>query len=120
MRGFGRLDGDEGFAEVFFDSAFVPDEAVPGGVVLGDVDQGWSVAMATTSSERGLTLRAPGRFTATADRLVDLYRQRSKAADTLDPALRDRYARTGRARVERDLTYDILAKRLFNAIEART
>ena len=92
VRGFGRLDGDEGFAEVFFDGAFLADDAVPGGVVLGGVGQGWSVAMATTSSERGLTLRAPGRFTATADRLVDLYRERAKGAgpDDLDPGLRDR------------------------------
>jgi alkylation response protein AidB-like acyl-CoA dehydrogenase len=92
VRGFGRLDGDEGFAEVFFDGAFLPDDAVPGGVVLGGVGQGWSVAMATTSSERGLTLRSPGRFTATADRLVDLYRERagSAAAGELDPGLRDR------------------------------
>ena len=92
VRGFGRLDGDEGFAEVFFDGAFVPDDAIPGGVVLGGEGQGWSVAMATTSSERGLTLRAPGRFTATADRLVDLYRERARsaAADDLDPGLRDR------------------------------
>jgi alkylation response protein AidB-like acyl-CoA dehydrogenase len=71
VRGFGRLDGDEGFAEVFFEDAFVPDDAV-----LGDLHQGWGVAMATTSSERGLTLRSPGRFAATADRLVDLYRRR--------------------------------------------
>jgi alkylation response protein AidB-like acyl-CoA dehydrogenase len=35
--------------------------------------------MATTSSERGLTLRSPGRFQATATRLVDLARQ--QAAD---------------------------------------
>ena len=60
VRGFGRLDGDEGFAEVFFDGAFLPDDALPGGVVLGGVGEGWSVAMATTSSERGLTLRSPG------------------------------------------------------------
>ncbi len=93
VRGFGRLDGDEGFAEVFFDGAFLPDDAIPGGVVLGGVGEGWSVAMATTSSERGLTLRAPGRFTATADRLVDLYRERAArpgAATDLDPGLRDR------------------------------
>ena len=32
--------------------------------------------MATTGSERGLTLRSPGRFLATADRLIDLYRER--------------------------------------------
>jgi hypothetical protein len=63
-----RLDGDEGFAEVFFDGAFVPDD-----MVLGGVDDGWSVAMATTGSERGLTLRSPGRFLATARRLVELH-----------------------------------------------
>lgn len=70
VRGVDRLDGDEGFAEVFFDGAFVPDADV-----LGAVDQGWNVAMATTGSERGLTLRSPGRFMATANRLVDLYRR---------------------------------------------
>jgi alkylation response protein AidB-like acyl-CoA dehydrogenase len=80
VRGFGRLDGDEGFAEVFFEDAFLPDDAVPGGVVLGEVDQGWSVAMATTGSERGLTLRSPGRFMATAARLLDLYRAKGSPA----------------------------------------
>jgi alkylation response protein AidB-like acyl-CoA dehydrogenase len=81
VRGFGRLDGDEGFAEVFFDDAFVPDD-----MVLGEVHNGWSVAMATTGSERGLTLRSPGRFLATAQRLVDLDRATGDA--TSDPALR--------------------------------
>ena len=38
VRGFGRLDGDEGFAEVFFDEAFLADDAVPGGVVLGEAE----------------------------------------------------------------------------------
>src|SRR3954453_10126684 len=85
VRGFGRLDGDEGFAEVFFEDAFLADDAVGGGVVLGDVGGGWSVAMATAGSERGLTLRSPGRFLATAERLVDLYRDLGDAAD---PALR--------------------------------
>jgi alkylation response protein AidB-like acyl-CoA dehydrogenase len=83
VRGFGRLDGDEGFAEVFFDDAFVADDLDP---VLGGVDQGWSVAMATTGSERGLTLRSPGRFLATAARLLDLYRSTGCA----DARLRDR------------------------------
>ncbi len=85
VRGFGRLDGDEGFAEVFFEDAFVPDD-----LVLGGVDQGWSVAMATTGSERGLTLRSPGRFLAAADRLIALARERS--ADASDPAIRHRVA----------------------------
>jgi hypothetical protein len=71
VRGFGRLDGDEGFAEVFFEDAFVPDTDV-----LGEVNKGWNVAMATTGSERGLTLRSPGRFMATAARLVELFEER--------------------------------------------
>jgi alkylation response protein AidB-like acyl-CoA dehydrogenase len=76
-----RLDGDEGFAEVFFEDAFVPDADV-----LGAVNEGWRVAMATTGSERGLTLRSPGRFLATAARLVELYREH---AGTADPTVRD-------------------------------
>jgi hypothetical protein len=82
VRGVGRLDGDEGFAEVFLDNVFVPDRDV-----LGGVHDGWNVAMATTGSERGLTLRSPGRFMATAARLVDLYRRHR---DKADPALRER------------------------------
>ncbi|GAA4250421.1 acyl-CoA dehydrogenase family protein [Dactylosporangium darangshiense] len=85
VRGFGRLDGDEGFAEVFFDDVFVPD-----GAVLGGVDEGWRVAMATTGSERGLTLRSPGRFLHTAERLVALA---VAQADRLRPATRERVTR---------------------------
>jgi alkylation response protein AidB-like acyl-CoA dehydrogenase len=68
VRPIRQLDGEPGFAEVFFDDVFVPDD-----MVLGGVGDGWKVAMSTTTSERGLTLRSPGRFMASADRLVDLY-----------------------------------------------
>jgi alkylation response protein AidB-like acyl-CoA dehydrogenase len=82
VRGFARLDGDEGFAEVWFDEVFVPDTSV-----LGGVGSGWKVAMATTGSERGLTLRSPGRYTATVERLVEL------AADVdIDATVEDRLA----------------------------
>ena len=87
VRGFGRLDGDEGFAEVFFDGVEVSDDDV-----LGEVGQGWSVAMATTGSERGLTLRSSGRFTAVAERLISLYREKDAAGAVVDPSLRDRVA----------------------------
>ena len=76
VRGVERLDGDEGFAEVFFDDVFVADD-----LVLGGVNEGWGVAMATTSSERGLTLRSPGRFCAAADRLVDLWKRQAAAGE---------------------------------------
>jgi alkylation response protein AidB-like acyl-CoA dehydrogenase len=84
VRGVSRLDGDEGFAEVFFEDAFVPDANV-----LGGVDRGWGVAMATTGSERGLTLRSPGRFTAAGARLIDLAR---RLGATADPRRRDELA----------------------------
>ena len=50
---------------------------VPDSDVLGEVGAGWKVAMSTAGSERGLSLRSPGRFCAAADRLVDLWRRMS-------------------------------------------
>ena len=82
VRGFGRLDGDEGFAEVYFDDVFVPDD-----LVLGEVHEGWRVAMATTGSERGLTLRSPGRFLAGVRRLLELATS-VDPSEISDPALR--------------------------------
>ena len=79
VRGFGRLDGDEGFAEVFFTEAFLPEEAVGGGVVLGEVDRGWRVAVSAASTERGL-LRSPGRYEATVASLLALCSERGTDA----------------------------------------
>jgi alkylation response protein AidB-like acyl-CoA dehydrogenase len=64
-----QLDGETGFAEVYFDGA-----RVPASNTLGEPGQGWSVAMTTAGFERGLLLRPPGRFLATATRLMELYR----------------------------------------------
>ena len=75
VRGFGRLDGDEGFAEVFFDGAYLPDDAVGGGVILGGVGEGWRVAVSAASTERGL-LRSPGRYQATVASLLELCSRR--------------------------------------------
>jgi alkylation response protein AidB-like acyl-CoA dehydrogenase len=90
VRGFERLDGDEGFADVYFDGAFVPERDV-----LGEVNRGWPVAMATTGSERGLSLRSPSRFVMAANRLVELARSGNLDSAGLDSAgldsgLRDR------------------------------
>lgn len=78
VRGFTRLDGDEGFADLFFSDTFVPDADV-----IGTPHEGWRVAMATTGSERGLTLRSPGRFLATFDRLRELARSRPGGVDAV-------------------------------------
>ena len=70
VRPIRQLDGEAGFAEIFCDDVFVPDRDV-----LGVPGSGWKVAMSTTGSERGLTLRSPGRFLAAADRLAGLARR---------------------------------------------
>ncbi|MFZ0141550.1 MAG: acyl-CoA dehydrogenase family protein, partial [Aeromicrobium sp.] len=75
VRPIAQLDGEAGFAELFFDDVFVPDADV-----LGEPGDGWRVAMSTAGNERGLSLRSPGRFCAAADRLLDLY------AEAPDPA----------------------------------
>ncbi|MFE9044998.1 acyl-CoA dehydrogenase family protein [Streptomyces sp. NPDC007818] len=84
VRPVGRLDGKPAFAELFLDEVFVPDEDV-----IGAPGDGWRVAMSTAGNERGLTLRSPGRFSAAADRLAALWRERADPADT---AVRDRVA----------------------------
>ena len=79
-----RLDQESGFAEIFFDDCRVSADHV-----LGEPGQGWAVAMAAAGSERGLSLRSPGRFMAAAERLRLLAAELSESADGLDPRLRD-------------------------------
>ena len=76
-----QLHGETGFAELFFDDVRVPIENC-----LAGEGEGWSVAMATAGFERGLMLRSPGRFQATAKRLVELYRTHRAEAS---PAARE-------------------------------
>ena len=82
IRPIRQLGGEDGFAEIFLDGVFVPDDDV-----LGAAGDGWRVAMSTAGHERGVSLRSPGRFRAAALRLVDLWR---KVGDPADGALRDR------------------------------
>jgi alkylation response protein AidB-like acyl-CoA dehydrogenase len=84
VRPIRQLGGETGFAEIFLDGAFVPDADV-----IGAPGEGWRIAMSTASHERGLSLRSPGRFSAAASRLVELWR---RAGDPADTALRDRVA----------------------------
>ncbi len=82
LRAVEDLGGEEAFAEVFLEDAFVADRDV-----IGEVNAGWSVAMSTTSSERGLSLRSPGRFVDTARRLADLWRAAGSPAHLRDRVL---------------------------------
>jgi alkylation response protein AidB-like acyl-CoA dehydrogenase len=69
VRPIAQLGGDTGFGEIFLDDVFVPDVDV-----VGEVHDGWRVAMSTSSNERGLSLRSPARFLAAAERLVELWK----------------------------------------------
>ena len=82
VRPIAQLNGQPGFAEIFFD-----DVRVPAFNLLGEEGAGWQIAMATAGFERGLMLRSPARFQQATRRLVDLYRQHS--SDILDPSVED-------------------------------
>ncbi|MBF6337752.1 acyl-CoA dehydrogenase family protein [Nocardia abscessus] len=77
VRPIPQLDGEPGFAEIFLDDVFVPDRDV-----IGAPGEGWRVAMSTSSNERGLSLRSPGRFSATAQRLIELWREAGEQDNT--------------------------------------
>jgi len=84
VRPIAQLDGDTGFAEIFFDDVHVPVENT-----LGGVGQGWSVAMATAGFERGVSLRSPARFNVAVERLIKLW---VRIGDPDDDAMRDAVA----------------------------
>ena len=69
VRSIVKIDGQPGFADIFFD-----DVRVDVANTLGDVGRGWNVAMATAAFERGVSLRSPARFTEAAAKLVEMYR----------------------------------------------
>ncbi len=86
-----RLDQESGFAEIFFDDCRVSADHV-----LGEPGQGWAVAMAAAGSERGLSLRSPGRFMAAAERLR-LLATANAATGTANAATGTANAATGTA-----------------------
>jgi len=81
IRPIKALDGEDAFAEIFFDNVKVPVEHR-----IGDEGKGWHVAMATAGFERGLLLRSPARFQQTVRKLVKLYRDNKVSADR-DPSI---------------------------------
>ncbi len=80
-----QLDRETGFADMFFDNVKVPAK-----YLLGEEGRGWNVAMATAGFERGLMLRSPARYQATARKLVALYKEHE---DTAPASAREAVAR---------------------------
>lgn len=80
-----QINGDAGFAEVFF-----TDVRVPAANVIGEVNDGWRVAMATLGFERGTGLGSHVRFSKDLNELVALVK--AVGLDQ-DPWVRDRVAK---------------------------
>jgi len=86
VRPIRQLTGTSEFNEVFFDGARTPSD-----MVVGDVGDGWRVAMATLAIERGVsTLGQQVGYRRELEALVDVARQTGAAED---PLLRDKLAR---------------------------
>jgi len=86
-----QLDGHAGFAEVFFTSVRVPVSQT-----IGDVNDGWSVALSTLGFERDAPARPAARYERDLRELVAIARARDVWDD---PAVRDAIGGLG-ARVE--------------------
>ncbi|HEV7871206.1 MAG: putative acyl-CoA dehydrogenase [Modestobacter sp.] len=106
VRPIRTMDGEAEFCEVFYD-----DVRIPLANVVGEVDQGWSVAMSTLSFERGTAFTAGQvRLASTVEQLIELAKERT-GPDGRRPAIADdelaRRLATARAEVAalRAMTY---------------
>ena len=64
-----QVTGAQSFAEVYFDDVVVPLENV-----VGEVGEGWRIAMSTLGRERGAALHTPAHLEAALTDLVELIR----------------------------------------------
>ncbi|MFV0514027.1 MAG: acyl-CoA dehydrogenase family protein [Jhaorihella sp.] len=76
-----QIDGETGFAELLLENA-----RVPAFNRLGEEGEGWKICMTTAGFERGLMLRSPARYQATAARLASLC---ASMGDAVAPTTRD-------------------------------
>ena len=80
-----QINNDAGFAEVFLTDVRVPAENL-----IGELNAGWGIAMATLGFERGTGLGAHVRFSKDLQELVELVKAVGLADD---PAMRDEVTR---------------------------
>jgi alkylation response protein AidB-like acyl-CoA dehydrogenase len=77
IRPIRTMDNGEDFCEVFYDDVRIPIDNV-----VGDVNDGWSVAMSTLSFERGTAFTIDQvQLSSTVERLIELARDRALVAD---------------------------------------
>ena len=96
MRPIKQMTGTSGFGEVFFTNARTPRD-----MLVGDLNDGWRVAMTTLMFERGGNILGSAvRFRRMMTRSVSSPRRRSATAGTAidDPVIRQRARRSASSR----------------------
>jgi alkylation response protein AidB-like acyl-CoA dehydrogenase len=111
VRPIKSMDGESEFCEVFYDEV-----RIPLGNVIGELNDGWRVAMSTLSFERGTAFTASQvRLASTVEHLIDLAAQRpgplGRGTALTDESLAVRLA-TARAEVAalRAMTYAVISR----------
>ncbi len=79
--------------EAEFDEVFLDDVRMPATSLLGPLNGGWGVAMATLTNERGSIGSAAISLTRRMDALTETLRHEANAGDGLDAASRDSLVR---------------------------
>ncbi|MEO3858027.1 acyl-CoA dehydrogenase family protein [Acrocarpospora sp. B8E8] len=78
VRPLAMVDGTKGFAEVFF-----TDVRVPVANAVGELGEGWRVAMSTLGFERGAVFGDHAKYSADVESFAELVRARGLAGDAL-------------------------------------
>lgn len=112
IRPLAHMLGEAEFNEVFLDEVFVPDD-----LVVGEVNGGWTVAMATLAYERvGITTGRVNTRRAADDLVAEIARRRDTGGRPLgaDPLIRQRMADLyGRA-----LVHYVIGQRVLTGVTA--
>ncbi len=87
VRPLRQITGEDEFNETFLERAFVPDANL-----LGPVDGGWRIALATLQYERATIALGRINVQRWVDELLELVRARGVAGPGADPAVRQRIA----------------------------
>ena len=110
VRPLKQITGHAEFNETFFDSVRVPRENL-----IGDLNDGWRIAMTTLTYERGISsLAVQVRVKQHLDAMIDYARQTRRNGDTLsqDPVLRQSLA-------EAHIRVEIMLLNLYRGITSR-
>lgn len=107
VRPIRQMTGEAEFNEVIFDGAYIPDAAR-----VGEIDQGWAVALGTLMAERFGVSQVIDNRAAVIDEIIEIWR--SLSPDDRGPARRDALTRL----VVRSRMLDLMRNRVESTYRA--